>query len=162
MCWFLPNINMNQPYVHICSLPLERLSHLPAHPTPLGCSKVTSWKNSVLSQVCWESWWPAAPFYVLTWTMYPWWTLHEISVCHFNIWSFSSKMYMTMPLTSNRWYSSQSFLTICSLGYNPQRLLRFLNFGLLLFKLEKIWPFSLKIFFWFFRISFLKYHYTYI
>ena len=27
-CWFLPNINMNQPSVYICSLPLELPSHL--------------------------------------------------------------------------------------------------------------------------------------
>ena len=35
-CWFLPHINMNQPWI-ICPLPLEALSYLPPHPTPLRC-----------------------------------------------------------------------------------------------------------------------------
>ena len=29
-------------------------------------------------------------------------------------------MYMIVPLTSNKWNSSQSFLRICFLGYNPE------------------------------------------
>ena len=33
--WFLPYVNRNQPKIYICSLPLEPLSHLPSHPTPL-------------------------------------------------------------------------------------------------------------------------------
>jgi len=37
--WFLPYINMNQPLVYIHPLPLEPLSHLPSHPTPLGCHR---------------------------------------------------------------------------------------------------------------------------
>ena len=32
---FMPYVSMNQPKVFICSLPLEPLSHLPPHPTPL-------------------------------------------------------------------------------------------------------------------------------
>ena len=37
MCWFLPNINMNQSLVYSCSLPHEHPSHLLLHPAPLGC-----------------------------------------------------------------------------------------------------------------------------
>ena len=37
LCWFLPFSNMNQLYVYICPLPSELSSHLPPHPTPLGC-----------------------------------------------------------------------------------------------------------------------------
>lgn len=33
--------------------------------------------------------------YSLTWTLYPWWTLCTVSVYHFVVWSFVSKMYMT-------------------------------------------------------------------
>ena len=33
LCWFLSYINMDQPQVYICSLPLEPLSHCPSHPT---------------------------------------------------------------------------------------------------------------------------------
>ena len=39
VCWFLPYINMNQPQEYKCSLPLEPLSHLPPHPTHLGCHR---------------------------------------------------------------------------------------------------------------------------
>ena len=48
LCWFLPYINMNQPCVHRCSLPLEPPSHLPLllplhvvteHWTELPCHK---------------------------------------------------------------------------------------------------------------------------
>jgi len=39
LCWPLPYINMNQPQVHMCLLPLEPPSHLPPHPTPLGCHR---------------------------------------------------------------------------------------------------------------------------
>ena len=37
--WFLPYINMNQLHICLCHLPLESASHLPPHPTPLGCHK---------------------------------------------------------------------------------------------------------------------------
>ena len=33
LCWFLPYINMNQPKVCTCSLPLDPPSHFPLHPT---------------------------------------------------------------------------------------------------------------------------------
>ena len=33
LCWFLPYINMNQPKIYTCPLPLEPPSHLPFHPT---------------------------------------------------------------------------------------------------------------------------------
>ena len=39
LCWFLPYINMNQPQVYICLLPLEPPSQPPRHPTPLGCHR---------------------------------------------------------------------------------------------------------------------------
>ena len=43
LCWFLPHINMNQPQVYICRLPLEPPSHLPPHPTPLCCHTALGW-----------------------------------------------------------------------------------------------------------------------
>ena len=39
LCGFLPYINMNQPWAYICRLPLEPSSHLPPHPTTLGCHR---------------------------------------------------------------------------------------------------------------------------
>ena len=39
LCLFLPYINMNQLEVYICLLPLEPVSYLPPHPTPLGCHR---------------------------------------------------------------------------------------------------------------------------
>ena len=45
LCWFLPYINMNQPYVYICPLLLEPPSHLLPHPTPLG------WAPCILQQI---------------------------------------------------------------------------------------------------------------
>ena len=39
LCWFLPYNNVNQPQVYLCPLPLEPPSHLPPHPTPLGCHR---------------------------------------------------------------------------------------------------------------------------
>ena len=36
MWWFLPYINMSQPQVYVCPLPLGPPSHDPPHPTPLG------------------------------------------------------------------------------------------------------------------------------
>ena len=39
--WFLPDINMNQSQVYICSLPLEPPSHLPPHPIPLSCHRTS-------------------------------------------------------------------------------------------------------------------------
>ena len=39
LCWFLPYINMNQSQIYIYPLPFEPPSHLPPHPTPLGCHR---------------------------------------------------------------------------------------------------------------------------
>jgi len=39
LCWFLSYINMDQPQVYMCALPLEPPSHLPPHSTPLGCHR---------------------------------------------------------------------------------------------------------------------------
>ena len=36
---------MNQPYACMCPLPLEPPSHLPPHPTPLGCYRVLGLKS---------------------------------------------------------------------------------------------------------------------
>ena len=35
--WFLPYINMNQPYIYICPITLEPPFHLPVHPMALHC-----------------------------------------------------------------------------------------------------------------------------
>ena len=40
--WLLPYINVSQPQVYMCPLPLEPPSHLPSHPTPLGCHRAPS------------------------------------------------------------------------------------------------------------------------
>ena len=53
-------------------------------------------------------------------SMYPWWTLYKIFVCHIDVWAYIWKMYMSVPLTSNRWNNSQISLRICFLCYNPQ------------------------------------------
>ena len=39
MLWLLLYIIMNQPWIYILPLPLEPPSHLPPHPTPLGCHR---------------------------------------------------------------------------------------------------------------------------
>ena len=39
LCQFLPQINMSQPQIHTCALPLEPPIHLPPHPTLLGCHR---------------------------------------------------------------------------------------------------------------------------
>ena len=39
LCWFLPNINMNQPEVYLCHLSLDPSSPLPPRPSPLGCHR---------------------------------------------------------------------------------------------------------------------------
>ena len=46
--------------------------------------------------------------------------LGKLSIHHFDILSFVSKTDVTVPLTSNKWNSSQSFLRICFLCYNPE------------------------------------------
>lgn len=52
--------------------------------------------------------------------MYPWWILGRRSECHLDVQSFVLKICMTMPLTSDVWNSSQSFLRVCLPGHNPQ------------------------------------------
>ena len=39
LCWFLPVININQPYVYTCPLLPESASHFPPCPNPLGCHR---------------------------------------------------------------------------------------------------------------------------
>ena len=51
LCLFLPNITMNQPQVHLCLLPLEPPSHLPPHPTPLGCYRALVWVPWNIQQI---------------------------------------------------------------------------------------------------------------
>ena len=51
VCWFLSHINMNQTEAYICPLPLEPPSHLPLHPTPLGCQRALVWAPCVIQQV---------------------------------------------------------------------------------------------------------------
>ena len=51
LCLFLPNITMNQPQVHMCPLPLEPPSHLPPHPTPLGCYRALVWVPWNIQQI---------------------------------------------------------------------------------------------------------------
>ena len=49
LCWFLPYINMNQPY--ICPLPPETPSQLPPHPTALGGQRTRAWAPYVTLQI---------------------------------------------------------------------------------------------------------------
>ena len=49
-CWFLPN-SMNQPWAYSGLLPLEHLSHLPPHLTPLGCYRAQVWVPWVMQQI---------------------------------------------------------------------------------------------------------------
>lgn len=99
---------------------------MPAQPqrlfSPLSSdtSSVTSSKINVLSQPCRGHCDLLLPLYVLNWTMYIWWTLCKVSVCHFDVWFFVLKMFMTMLSISNRWKNFQSSLRVFLLGYNPQ------------------------------------------
>ena len=45
LCWFLPHINVNQPQAYACPATLDPPSHLPPHPTPLGCHKALCWSR---------------------------------------------------------------------------------------------------------------------
>ena len=49
---------MNQPWVYICPLPLERLPHLPPHPTPLGWYRGPVWVSWDMQQnpICYLRW----------------------------------------------------------------------------------------------------------
>ena len=51
LCWFLPHINMIQTQVYIWPLPLEPPSHLPPHPTHLGCHKALGRAPQVIEQI---------------------------------------------------------------------------------------------------------------
>ena len=88
-------------------------------PLSSNVSNVTL-KNFFLSQLVGGQGDLLLTLYMLTWTMYLWWMFCEISVCHFDVWSFVSKMYMTVPLTSNGRKSSQSFMKVCHPRYNPE------------------------------------------
>ena len=50
LCWFLPDVTMNQPSVYLCPLPLETPSHLPSCPTPLGYCRALVWVPWVIQQ----------------------------------------------------------------------------------------------------------------
>ena len=50
-CCFLSNMNMNQLYVYIYSLPFEPLSRLPPHPTPVGWHRAPLWVSWVIQQI---------------------------------------------------------------------------------------------------------------
>ena len=50
-CYFLSNLNMNQPYVYIYPLLYEPLAHLPSHPTPLGLYRAPVWVSWAIQQI---------------------------------------------------------------------------------------------------------------
>ena len=82
--WFPPYINMNQPQVHICSLPLEPPSYLPPYPAPLGRCRPPGWALYVIQRL------PIShPFYM-------WWSIYfsaslsvlpALSCC--SLWSYN-------------------------------------------------------------------------
>ena len=43
LCQFLPFINISQPQAYTFPVPLEPPSHLPPHPSPLGCHRAPVW-----------------------------------------------------------------------------------------------------------------------
>ena len=49
LCWLLPYINMNQPWVYIYPLSLETSSHVPPHPIPLGCHRALDLRSLPLN-----------------------------------------------------------------------------------------------------------------
>ena len=51
MCWFLPCINMNQPWVHTCPFPLGPSSRFPQHPILLGCRRTWIWVPWVMQHI---------------------------------------------------------------------------------------------------------------
>ena len=60
--WFLPYIKMHQLWVYICPLSSEPLSHLPSHPTLLGCHRAQGWAPCAIQQI------PTGyPFYTWSW-----------------------------------------------------------------------------------------------
>ena len=67
LCWFLPYINMNQPKVYICPLPLEPPSHFQPLPSALGCYRGLVWAPWVIQQI------PIGiPFYFTYGNVYVW------------------------------------------------------------------------------------------
>ena len=69
LCSFLSNINMNQPYIYICFLPLETPLHLPSQPTPLGQYRAPDSVPWVMQQIpigsLFHTWWCKFPHYSL-------------------------------------------------------------------------------------------------
>ena len=51
LCWFLPYIHMNQPWVALCPLPLETPSHPSPHPSPLGVAEHQVWAPCIIGQI---------------------------------------------------------------------------------------------------------------
>ena len=62
-------------------------------PLSSDISSVTSQNNSILSQLCRGCTDLLLTLYMLTQTMYFWWTLCKISACHFDVWSFVKNVY---------------------------------------------------------------------
>ena len=52
--WFLSYLPMSQPWVYRCALSSEPPSHLPLHPTPLGCPR--AWDSSSLHHTASSHW----------------------------------------------------------------------------------------------------------
>ena len=55
LCWFIPNINKNQPWIYSCPLPHEHPSQLPAHSTLLGCYWALVWAPRATANPHWLS-----------------------------------------------------------------------------------------------------------
>ena len=65
-----PNINMNQPQVFLCPLPLKHPSLLPSHPTSLGCCWALVWVPWVTQHI------PIGCLLHVWWCMFPRYSLH--------------------------------------------------------------------------------------
>ena len=66
----LPNLNMNQPQVYINVLPLDPLSHLPPHPTPLGWYRAPVWVSWATQQI------PIGYLFYIWWWKFPCYSFH--------------------------------------------------------------------------------------
>ena len=51
LCWFLPYINKNQPWVQTCPLPFKPPSHRTPHPISLGCHRAPVWVPWIIQQI---------------------------------------------------------------------------------------------------------------
>ena len=51
LCWFLPYINKNQPWVQTCPLPFKPPSHRTPHPISLGCHRAPVWIPWIIQQI---------------------------------------------------------------------------------------------------------------